>query len=246
MIIGSVLIYHLNLTSTNSEASLLIKNGDPAEGTVIYTDFQTAGKGQPGNRWESEKGKNLLLSIILYPVSVLPEEQFLISMMVSLGLCDLLDNYSNINKIKWPNDIYAGDGKIAGILIENTIIGGNIGSTVVGTGLNVNQTDFTGNIPNPVSIKRITGKNADRDKVMHELLAALDKRYKQLLYGNRENLRDEYISRLYRFGEWHKFKSGKNSFSGRIAGVTASGKLRIEKRNSNVTEFGFREVDYII
>ncbi len=246
MIIGSDILYYTNLPSTNTEASLLLKKGDPAEGTVIYTDFQTAGKGQPGNRWESEKGKNLLLSIILYPISVLPEEQFVISMMVSLGLCDLLDYYINESKIKWPNDIYSGSGKIAGILIENTITGGNIGSTIVGTGLNVNQTDFPDNIPNPVSVKMITGIDTDRDKLRQQLLAALDKRYKQLLYGDRENLRDEYISRLYRVGEWHNFKSGNDTFSGKIAGVTGSGKLRIEKRNGNILDFAFREIDYLI
>jgi BirA family transcriptional regulator, biotin operon repressor / biotin---[acetyl-CoA-carboxylase] ligase len=246
MIIGSKILFYESLPSTNSEAFLLIKRGSPEEGTVIYTDFQTAGRGQAGKSWESEKGRNLLISIILYPESVNPEDQFLISMMASMGICDLIDNYFHGTKIKWPNDIYAGNNKIAGILIENSIIGNKIGSSVIGTGLNINQTDFPEKIPNPVSLKMLTGNDSDRDIIMQQLLANLDIRYKQLLYGDRENLRNEYILHLYRYGEWHKYRSSGRSFTGRIAGVSTSGKLIIENRNGSVRDFAFREVDYLL
>ena len=142
MIIGSNLVFCENLTSTNKQASELLKKNDIPEGTVVHSDFQTAGRGQPGNRWESEKGRNLLISVILYPGSVKPHEQFLISMTISLGICDFIDRHLPGSKVKWPNDIYVKDDKIAGVLIENSIMGDSIENTVAGIGLNINQEEF--------------------------------------------------------------------------------------------------------
>ena len=139
MIIGSVIKFHKELTSTNDQAFMLLKTINPVEGTVIYADFQKAGRGQKDNKWESEKGKNLLLSIILYPTSIRPEDQFYLSMAVSLGICDFIDSFFPGSKIKWPNDIYINDDKIAGILIENSVMGETIESTIAGIGININQ-----------------------------------------------------------------------------------------------------------
>jgi BirA family biotin operon repressor/biotin-[acetyl-CoA-carboxylase] ligase len=246
MIIGSNLQFFKNLSSTNSQASLLIKAKKVPEGTVIYTDFQTSGRGQPGSKWESEKGMNLLISIILYPESIRPEDQFFISIAVSLGICDFIDRHIPDGKIKWPNDIYVKDDKIAGILIENTIIGESIESSVAGIGLNINQEKFTDNIPNPVSLKLITNRKHDLDMCLKQLLSDLDIRYKQLLYGDRETMRSEYNSRLYRFKEWHSYKSGDKYLKGRILEASVSGKLIIEEKNGNIRDFSFKEIDYII
>ena len=158
MVIGSNLIFYNELPSTNTEASLLLKSGEQIEGTVIQTDFQSAGKGQAGNKWESEKGKNLLFSIILYPQSISPYDQFLISMTISLGICDFLDRLCTGATIKWPNDIYLGNDKIAGILIENSILGTMIETSVAGIGLNINQDNFVSIQPRPISLKMATGK----------------------------------------------------------------------------------------
>jgi len=245
MIIGSDLIFYRNLSSTNTEASILLKNKDIKEGTVIYTDFQTAGRGQTGNKWESETGKNLLISLILYPSSINPEEQFLISMAVSLGICDFIDRYISGSKIKWPNDIYIKDDKIAGILIENSIIGETIESTVAGIGLNINQEKFTINALNPVSLRLITGREYDLGVCLKQLLSDLDLRYKQLLYGNRDVLQSEYIARLYRFMEWRTYRSGDSIFTGRILNVSTSGSLQIRKKKGKILEFSFKEVDFI-
>jgi BirA family biotin operon repressor/biotin-[acetyl-CoA-carboxylase] ligase len=246
MIIGSNLIFYEILTSTNTEASMLLKNNDMKEGTVIYTDFQTSGKGQQGNRWISEKGKNLLISIILYPGSVKPEEQFLISMTVSLGICDFIDRHFAGCKIKWPNDIYVKDDKIAGILIENSIMGNTIESTVAGIGLNINQEKFPAGTGNPVSLKNITGKEYQRDSCLKDLLSDLDMRYKQLLYGDRKRISNEYVSRLYRFDEPHKFKTGKRIFTGRITDVSTSGILTVKDEQGKIQNFSFREVDFVL
>lgn len=246
MKIGSNLLFYENLSSTNTQASVLLKKQEMPEGTVVYTDFQTAGKGQAGNRWESEKGKNLLISIILYPESVLPEDQFILSMTISLGITDFLDLYIKGNRIKWPNDIYFKNDKIAGILIENTIMGERIESSIAGIGFNINQENYPGKIPNPVSLRMITGENYDTESCLKQLLAAIHERYKQLLYGDRTSIRNEYISRLYRFMEWHSYKKAENVFTGRICDVLPSGMLRIEEKNGSLQKFSFKEVEYII
>jgi BirA family transcriptional regulator, biotin operon repressor / biotin---[acetyl-CoA-carboxylase] ligase len=244
MIIGSNLLYFEELTSTNSHASVLLKEGLVAEGSVLYTDFQTSGKGRAGNRWESERGKNLLISIIIFPESVKPEDQFIISMSVSLGICDFFDNHFMGSKIKWPNDIFINDDKIAGILIENSIIGNVLKSTIVGIGLNINQIEYPSSIPNPVSLRMLTGKEHDTGVCLKNLLACLDNRYRQLLYGNRQQLKDEYLSRLYRLNEWHYYKSKERLFKGMAKGISASGRLKIKEENGPLAEFDFKEVEY--
>jgi BirA family biotin operon repressor/biotin-[acetyl-CoA-carboxylase] ligase len=246
MIIGSNLIFRETLTSTNTEASLLLRRGDVAEGTVIHTDFQTAGRGQPGNAWESESGKNLLISIILFPQSVKPGEQFLISMTISLGVCDFIDRHTAGCKVKWPNDIYVKDDKIAGILIENSIMGDITESAVAGIGLNINQEIFPERIKNPVSLKLLTGKELNTGNCLTDLLSALDIRYKQLLYGDRKKIHDEYKTRLYRFDELYEYRSGGKFIKGRISDVSVSGILTIKDEHGTTHRFSFKEVDFMI
>jgi BirA family biotin operon repressor/biotin-[acetyl-CoA-carboxylase] ligase len=125
MIIGSNLLFFENLPSTNAHAAYLLKRENLKEGTIVYTNYQSAGKGYSGNRWESEDGKNLLISIILFPSFLKPSDQFLISMTLSLGICDFLSRFIPGCSVKWPNDIYINNDKIAGILIENAIIADN-------------------------------------------------------------------------------------------------------------------------
>ncbi len=245
MIIGSNILFHNELISTNTFAALLLRQQKPPEGTVIQAGFQTAGKGQKGNKWESEAGKNLLFSIILFPDMIKPEEQFSISMAISLGICDFLKRLIPVCRVKWPNDIYAGDDKIAGILIENSIRGGNIESSVAGIGLNINQVKFPSSLPNPVSLKLITGKEYDPDDCLKELLASLDKRYKKLISSPAEELKNDYASSLYRLGEWHNYKSAGNYFNGRIVGVTGSGSLRVEDEKMHIRQFSFKEIEFI-
>ena len=196
MIIGSIIERHDILPSTNVYATQLMAKKDVIEGTVIVVKYQTAGKGQGSHTWDSDSNKNLLFSIILYPDTVLPEEQIFITMAVSLGVCDFLNSFFEGSQIKAPNDIYYNNHKIAGILIENTIVDGIINSCVVGIGLNVNQTSFHSDLPNPISIANITGKEQNTDDCLNKLLACLDKRYKELLYGDREKIKSDYTSRL--------------------------------------------------
>ena len=226
MIIGSKLLFFKNLPSTNSYAASLLREQEVPEGTVIHTNYQSAGRGQGGNKWESEENKNLLISIILFPSMINPTDQFLISMAVSLGICDFLDQYTSSISIKWPNDIYVKNDKIAGILIENSIMGDQIENTIAGIGININQTEFVGDAPNPVSLANLTGKQYDLNDCLIQLTSDLDKRYKFLISGDFDLIRLDYISRLYRYKQWSKFRDVNGLFKGRILNVSDTGKIK--------------------
>ncbi len=245
MIIGSKLIYYKNLPSTNSEAVSLLRDKKLSEGTVIHTGFQTAGRGHGGNKWESGENKNLLISIILYPSTIRPSDQFLLSMTISLGICDFLGHYIPSISIKWPNDIYVKDDKIAGILIENSVMGDQIEHSVAGIGININQEKFLGDAPNPVSLAILTGTDHDLRECLVRLLSDLDKRYKELVGGDYGHIRKDYMSRLYRSGTWGKFSDQQGRFTGKILSVGDTGKLIIEKEDGSLNEYGFKDVEFI-
>ena len=246
MIIGSKLIFIENLPSTNTYAGQLLRNGNIQEGTIIHTNFQSAGRGQIGNGWESEDGKNLLMSIILNPSTINPADQFIISMAVSLGICDFLNRYIDGLSIKWPNDIYVKDDKIAGILIENTILGDKLEYSIAGIGLNINQEKFLSNAPNPVSLKLITGSEYDLNLCLSQLSADLDKRYKQVISEEFAQIKMDYTAKLFRFNSWSNFREQEYVFIGRIISVADNGRLRIERKSGSVKEYYFKEIEYIL
>ena len=246
MIIGSAYLFHKDADSTNSCAARLLQKGHLSEGTIIYTNYQSAGRGQKQNTWESEDGKNLLFSIVLYPELVKPEDQFIISMSVSLGVCDFLKSFIPACKIKWPNDIYTVNDKIAGILIENSISENTLKSTIAGIGLNINQERFSHDILNPVSLKMLTGKEHDLDLCLKQIAFFLDSRYKQLLSGSRDEIRNEYIAYLYRLGEWHNYKTERGLLYGRIISVSDTGCLMLEESLNKIHEFRFNDIDFIL
>lgn len=230
--------------STNNYANKLIASG-AKEGTVVLAQFQTRGKGQSGNQWESESGKNLLASLILYPDFLEAANQFLLSKITSLAIAGFLKNYVEEVTIKWPNDIYVKNRKIAGILIENSIKGTKIDSSVVGFGINLNQETFR-TAPNPVSLKQLTGANFDGEKVFHEIWLQIHKWYDILKLGNRSEINDVYKSNLYRLNEWSRYKKGNEYFDARISGIGEFGQLKLQSRDGIVREFMFKEVEYVL
>lgn len=246
MIIGTNVRHCQKVSSTNTVAAALLRDSNPPEGTVITASYQESGKGQPGNSWESESGKNLIMSVILYPVMVRPADQFILSRMVSLAVFDLVAKHTTAARIKWPNDIYAGNDKIAGILIENSIMGEALGSTIAGIGLNVNQTIFRSGAPNPTSLKHLTGTNHDLQAVTQELITLLDKRYAMVISGKAGLLESEYHAALYRAGEWHRYSDDEGMFDGMIEKVMPDGMLSVRKRNGIARLYAFREIDYIL
>jgi len=245
MTIGSQYIFRENLSSSSSFAASFLKENKVMEGTIIYASFQTAGRGQIGNSWESESGKNLLFSLILYPSMIKPADQFIISKIISLGICDYLNQYTANVSIKWPNDIYVNSDKIAGILIETSVISDAIVNMIVGIGLNLNQDRFKSDAPNPVSLKLITGKTYNIEDSLKNLASFLDKRYKQLLYDKRSDIDREYLNNLYRVGKWSNYSDANGSYEGRIISVTDIGHLKIEDRQGRIYEYGYKEVTFL-
>ncbi|MBP8959390.1 MAG: biotin--[acetyl-CoA-carboxylase] ligase [Bacteroidales bacterium] len=245
MIIGSKKLYFERLSSTNTHASAMLRKNKIQEGTVIYTGFQTAGRGHGQNRWESEKDKNLLMSIVLYPSVIRADKQFLLSKVISLGIKDFLNNFVSEVSIKWPNDIFIKNDKIAGILIENSIIRNEIDHTIAGIGLNVNQEHFPKELINATSLKILTGREYNLEQCLEELSKKLDARYKQLLYNRIKRIDDDYKSSLYRFNQFTEFHDNRGLFEGKIISVTDSGRIQIEDRKGRIYEYGFKEVDFL-
>ncbi len=246
MIIGSVIRHCEKVSSTNDLASVMLRGDRPEEGTVITAAFQEIGRGQKGNSWESEPGKNLLMSVILYPAMVRPENQFVISRMVSLAVCDLIRTEIPEVKIKWPNDIYVRDDKIAGILIENSIMGNTISSSVAGIGLNVNQTEFGSALTNPVSLAQVTGRKYDLSMITGELIRLLDMRYAMVIGNRTDELAEAYHNSLYRRGEWHRYADRNGIFRGMIESVEPGGLLMVRREKGTVRGYAFKEIDYIL
>ncbi|MDR0546159.1 MAG: biotin--[acetyl-CoA-carboxylase] ligase, partial [Dysgonamonadaceae bacterium] len=192
-------IIRLNsIDSTNRYLNDLAAQQNLEEGTTAITQQQSAGRGQRGNSWESEAGKNLTFSTLLYPGFLPVSQHFLLSEAVALAVCDalnaLLENLPlpHSFRIKWPNDIYYENRKIAGILIENELTGATIEHSIIGIGLNINQTQFSDTLPNPISLKQITGQNADLDGLLETVLKNIMQRYGQLKSGKTNLVRANY------------------------------------------------------
>jgi len=230
--------------STNSFATELMKSNNPSAGTVVLALNQTKGRGQHTNVWESEWGKNLTISIILMPDFLPIDQQFKISMIISLGVLDYLKIYLPNVFIKWPNDIYVQDDKIAGILIEHSVMGATLSQSICGIGLNINQEKFYSDAPNPTSLKLQTNKDYEIELELSKLLESIEARYFQLLDGKLNLLEENYLQSLYWINELHQFEDKNGSFTGEITGVTALGQLRIFVGEQERI-YNFKEVSFI-
>ncbi|MBQ0136895.1 MAG: biotin--[acetyl-CoA-carboxylase] ligase [Bacteroidales bacterium] len=225
--------------------------------TVVRTAFQTAGRGQQGNGWESERGQNLLFSTRL-KTSLPADEQWTINMLVSVALYKTIHaKLSTLNaklSIKWPNDLYWGDKKLAGILIEHTLSGGRIADSIVGIGLNLNQTMWRSDAPNPISLKQITGEEYDAEHMMQAFLKELAD-----LMANVSYLKQEYMSALYRREGWFWWEEREvstaptmngqrteQSFEARIADITEHGELVLQTRDNQLRTYHFKQIKYIL
>ena len=183
----------IHLDTVGSTSSYLASLGaEAAHGTVVMAREQTAGRGQRGNSWEAEPGMNITLSLMLHPKGLPPARQFVISRAVSLAIVGMLDKYVDDVTIKWPNDIYIGDRKICGILIENTITGSTINRCIVGIGLNVNQTEFRSDAPNPVSLCQLMhGTVFDIDSLAEDMVSAILRRVDEAVKGVGTDIAEE-------------------------------------------------------
>ncbi|MBT3384227.1 MAG: biotin--[acetyl-CoA-carboxylase] ligase [Prolixibacteraceae bacterium] len=232
--------------STNNYANHLILSKAAEEGTVVLARYQKQGRGQQNNQWESEPGKNLLASIVLFPRFLQAGKQFLISKVISLALVDFLKNELEGVSIKWPNDLYVYDKKVAGILIENSVKGDFLYSVIVGIGLNLNQLKFNSDAPNPVSLKYYTGKDYSDEQVATVLTENIFKWYEKLELGKFDEIDNRYFSNLFRRNKWTWFKKDDQKFEARISGIGEFGQLLLEDRIGNINSYLFKEVEFVI
>lgn len=241
---GKNAIYLPTCHSTNETAAEIIQNGEIMEGTIVITDNQTRGKGQRGNTWVSEKGKNLTFTLILRPDFIPVNEQFRLNMAVSLAVYNTLHDFLDEGlKIKWPNDILCGNQKIGGILIESLVANRIINYSFIGIGLNVNQRNFA--LPNATSVFNLAGNQEyDREELLASLLENLEKEYLNLKQGKDIFLKEKYTENLFRRDVWSEFRGEDGVFEGKIKGVTDTGKL-IMKTKFGLKQFGTKEFEYI-
>jgi len=254
--IGKPFVELQSVDSTNKYAMGLVHNGhltegqdEPQHGMVIFSHEQTAGKGQRGKTWASEKGVNIALSILLNPFQFRVTEQFKLSICIASSVHEFFSGYAgDETKIKWPNDIYWRDRKAGGILIENVIGSGQSATgnwqwAIVGIGININQTAFSPDLPNPVSLKQITGKNFQPVELAKELCSIIEKNYRSLTEEEFETLFNYYQQHLYKKDEIVKLKKDSRVFETAIKGVSSTGQLITYHSFEERFEFG--EVEWV-
>lgn len=241
---------YINIKETASTNTYLARMAAMLpSGTVIYTHHQSAGRGQRGNSWEAEPGKNLTFSLLVKNPPVAPAAQFGISEAVSLAIVDFLSQYSTGFSIKWPNDIYHGDRKICGILIEHSLCGNSIRHTIIGAGININQDVFLSDAPNPVSLKQIIGCETDLDSALRDVCSRIEAQVAALgTADGATRLHSRYLATMYRHdGCMHEFAlPGGGHFMARIAGVAPAGTLMLEHADGSCHDYAFKEVQFVI
>ena len=241
----------LELESCASTSAELSAIPEAVDGTVVVTQRQTAGRGQRGNSWEAEAGKNLTFSQLIRPDGWPATRQFELSMLVALAVADTIDaafaeaGCKERTSVKWPNDIYVGDSKICGILIENKLVGAGIERSIAGIGINVNQLTFISDAPNPISMIHITGKETGLSPLLEKVCTAIARAcHSYMAAPDAEALRLRFMSRLYRGdGQQYLFREpGGEAFSAAITDVATDGMLTL----SNGRSYAFKEIAYII
>ncbi len=214
---------------------------------VVTADFQTAGRGCGTNRWESARGQNLLFSLYFHPAWLPVMRQFIISECVALAIRDALAALvADDVTIKWPNDIYVGDRKICGILIENHLAGRQIKDCVIGVGINVNQQQFESDAPNPVSLYQLLGHDTDREALLRDVVRRFDEFVQLAKSAQYGSLSAAYTESLYRRRGFHAYRDGQGDFEGALVEVEDDGHLILRTRDGEIRSYAFKEVEFII
>jgi BirA family biotin operon repressor/biotin-[acetyl-CoA-carboxylase] ligase len=255
--IGSPFIELQSVDSTNNYARKQVYADLAQHGMVIFAHEQVAGKGQRGRVWKSQKNENIALSVLINPQPLSIREQFQLSACVAISLMEFFRRYAGDDTtIKWPNDLYWQDRKAGGILIESVIGGVDHPAAdnqqpsaqwkwaIAGMGININQTLFSPDLPNPVSLKQITGKTFSPAVMAKELCTLLNENYRDLLVNGFEPVYEKYIAGLYKKGKAVKLKKGSRVFEATIKTVLPDGKLVIQHTIEEIIDFG--EADWVI
>lgn len=240
------LVYQPEMDSTSRVLRQRCEDGILDEYTVVITDFQTAGRGQRGNVWESEKDKNLMFSFLLTPTFLPANQQFLLSQIISLAIKDVLDTYCDDISIKWPNDIYWRDKKICGMLIEHSLQGSNLSYTIAGIGLNINQEKFLSPAPNPISLRQITGMEHDASVILRQVLSRVLYYYGLLQRDDVGLIPTLYYNALFRKNQVATFQDREGTFDGTIVRVEPSGLLVLQRTDGMEQAYAFKEITYVL
>ena len=236
-------LIHLGETdSTNRHLRDLCNDSPLEELTTVVTEFQTAGRGQRGNTWESEPNQNLLFSFVLYPTFIEARHQFLLSQLISLAIKETFDEYAEGFSIKWPNDIYWKEKKIGGILIEHDLTGSRIARTLVGIGLNINQQTFHSPAPNPVSLQQITHQEHNRLQLLAQIMKRVKEGYQQASTQNNTNIKSRYHEALFRKEGLHHYKDASGLFLAKIVCIEPDGMLVLQDEQHIERTYAFKEV----
>lgn len=230
--------------STNRYAKELPED-ESLELTLVTAEFQTAGRGAGTNKWESERGQNLLFSIVAYPKQLLANQMFALSEVTALAICDTLNSYTQGFQIKWPNDIYFGNMKAVGMLIENDLHGKQVHRSVIGVGVNINQTLFRSDAPNPVSLAQILGHEENRSQVLEQILEQFIHYYVMMEREQFPELHKRYMQHLYRRNALHTYADATGTFQAQIIDVEPTGHLNLEDENGRLRRYDFKEVRFI-
>lgn len=238
----------IELDTTDSTNNFLKKYQplQPREMTVATAEYQQNGRGQTNNSWESERGKNLLFSLLIHPRTVEAAEQFVLSQAIAVAVRLALEDFVAPVRIKWPNDIYYGDRKLGGILIENDLMGRRIEKCIIGVGLNINQEVFHSQAPNPVSLRQITGRDIERRFVLERVVGHFSRLLRRLDCEGRTALREAYHRNLYRRNEWHTYRDAEGTFRAQLEGVEPTGRLQLSDEQNTLRTYAFKEVQFVI
>lgn len=234
------------ISSTNSYLYDHCREKRIASFTTVQANYQTTGRGQRGSHWESEEGRNLLFSFILFPDFLEARRQFVLSQIISLSIKEVLDTCTTGISIKWPNDIYWQERKICGILIEHELMGNRISQSIAGIGLNINQQTFSSSLPNPVSLWQITHKEYDCLELLAQIMNRIKEYHNLLLQGNTEMIATRYQQALFRNNGMYPYTDSKGKFLAEIASVEPGGALVLRDRTGKERAYNFKEVQYVI
>jgi BirA family biotin operon repressor/biotin-[acetyl-CoA-carboxylase] ligase len=247
--IGSDIIRLKETDSTNRYLMDWLAKEKPAEGTLVIAEFQAAGRGTDNSVWESEAGSNLTFSFVIYPSFLAIDAQFYLNKIVSLGLSDCLNEIlpgRNDIRIKWPNDIYVGNKKIAGTLIQIGVKGPQFDFAIIGIGLNVNQEAYSKEAGNPVSLKMLADSAFDLEEILVLILEKLNFRLNQLIRGKKKQIDEEYLGRLFRFNTTAAYFCQGKRIEARITGVNQYGQLILEVAGGKIIECDLKELKFEI
>ncbi len=241
--IGDYSVFLEETNSTNDALKLLFGKEELPEGALVYTHFQSNGRGQQNAVWESERGKNLLLSVLLKPHFLLADEQIWLNLVISLALRDAVEKLSGLPAcIKWPNDIYFEDKKLAGILIENALQGKRLRYSIIGIGLNLNQENFSNE--KAASLFSLTG-NRFEPKLARETFCVQLSHYYALLLGKQHNLLwEKYHQYLHGKGQLARFEKDGEQIEAEILGIDKRGRLHL-LQNEEIKSYAHKEITFI-